>query len=558
MPVRGAGRPGSSGSAIVASGPSSTLRFPSSGGDERRRERRGLGVGSLRRRRHSGPGRARRSRCHCSHPTLRRARPRRRRVRLLDTLRAPPRSRTASRRQCLAVRALVVLAAIGGALAGGHPTGFGAADLVLRALLAGTVTAFASRSAPWTWVAAAGIAFVASTQDTTLFLVTAVVFAAAAAASVLKVRNRVLGAVLGAVTITIVMRLPAWGPFGLPTLLAAVAIAPVVMSGFASTTQPTRRRVVWASITVLGVALAATALFGVAALRVRDDLDAGVAATKRGVAAARRGDTPVAAREFDRARALLASASDALDKPWARVGGVVPVVGQQEEALHVMAASATRLAATGRARGTRSRRRGAARAGWPRRSHAGRSDAAATRARPGGIGEYAPRPPCGRFPLAARCRRRPTRSTGRQGRAGHRLCPHCIARDRRRVGAPRARSADALSPHVHHAVGGAQLRVHGELGDRHGRRRQARPHAVRSHEPRTQRSWRSIDARDRRPCRLPRALRSLPTRAGLAQCDHVARLPHRRQGRRRARPPIRSRCDRRRHRCRPRRASPRS
>ena len=80
-------------------------------------------MGSLRRRRHSGPVRARTSRCNRSHPTLRRARPRRRRVRLLATLRAPPRSRTAIRRQCLAVRALVVLSAIGGALAGGHPTG---------------------------------------------------------------------------------------------------------------------------------------------------------------------------------------------------------------------------------------------------------------------------------------------------------------------------------------------------------------------------------------------------------------------------------------------------
>jgi hypothetical protein len=111
-------------------------------------------------------------------------------VGLLDTLRSPRLNSAAIHRRRLAVRALVVLAAIGGALAGAHPTGLAAADVVFTAVLAGGVTAFASWARRWTWAAAAGIALSASGQDTALFLIALAVFAAAVATSALSIRNR--------------------------------------------------------------------------------------------------------------------------------------------------------------------------------------------------------------------------------------------------------------------------------------------------------------------------------------------------------------------------------
>ncbi len=265
----------------------------------------------------------------------------------LDELRTPARSSTAIRQRSVAVRVVVVVSALGGALAGAHPTGVGAADVILTALVAGTVTGFASRAKRWTWAAAAGSALVASAQDTALFLLVGIVFGAAVATSALNVRNRVIGALLGAATVQMLLRLPAWGPFGFPALVAAVAMGIVIVSGFANTKRRTRVRVVWATSALLGLALVATALFAVAGLRVRDDLNAGIAATKRGINAASEGDTQTAAAQFDRAHDLLASVSKALDQPWARAAGAVPIVGQHEKALRILTQDATRLTATG-------------------------------------------------------------------------------------------------------------------------------------------------------------------------------------------------------------------
>ena len=146
----------------------------------------------------------------------------------------------------------MVLSAVGGAFAGCHPTGVRVVDVVASGILAGVVTAFASRAARWTVTFSAAIALLASAQHVMLFLAAAVVFGAAVATSALHLRNRVLGAVLGALAIQILLRLPAGGPFGLPSLLALAAIVPVLVSGYAHTKPPMRRRFVGASLALLG------------------------------------------------------------------------------------------------------------------------------------------------------------------------------------------------------------------------------------------------------------------------------------------------------------------
>ena len=206
----------------------------------------------------------------------------------MDTLRVPNTQRT-RRARSVAVPAIVVMSAVGGALSSGHPTALGVSDRVFSALFAAAIASFASRAEPWTWAVASGVAVAASAQSVGLFLGAAVVFGAAVACSGYDVQHRVVGASLGAATVQILLRLPTWGPFGLSALLTIVATAPLTISGFARMDRATRRRIMWVSIASVGGGLMVTALLAVTALTVRPDLNAGVLATKRGVDAARRG-----------------------------------------------------------------------------------------------------------------------------------------------------------------------------------------------------------------------------------------------------------------------------
>ena len=245
------------------------------------------------------------------------------------------------------MRVVTVLAALGGRVRGAHPTGISAFDPLVTAGLAASVTALSSRARRGAWAGAAGITLIASSTDVVLFVLAFAVFVAAVTTSVVDVRNRVLGALLGAATVQILVRLPPWGPFGFPSLLAAIAIGLLVVSGFRKTTRPTRRRVAVGALVLLGLAVVATALFAGAVLRARSDLDAGIAATNHGISAARQGDTTTAASNFEQARHFLVSASHTLDTPWAQAAAAVPVVGQHQRALRTLTSDATRLAATG-------------------------------------------------------------------------------------------------------------------------------------------------------------------------------------------------------------------
>ena len=357
------------------------------------------------------------------------------------------------RRRQLATRAVVVLSAIGGAFAGGHPAGVRVVDVVSSGVLAGVVAAFVSRAARWTWIFAAGVALLASAQHVTLFLAAAVVFAAAVATSALNLRNRVFGAVLGAVTITIVMRLPAWGPFGLPTVLAAVAIALVVVSGFANLTQPARRRVVWASITGARGRVGRDRVVRCRQRCVSGMISTPVSPPRTAVSLPHVGVT----RRSRHASSIVPALSSRQHLARARqaVGtgrcASFPSSSQQEEAgLACMAASTgRRLGTSGYApRGTRSRRRGATHAGMAasisRRSQAMRR---ATRARGSGVAlATTPRPPCGRFPTGCRELSSATHSIELVAKVEQATGSARTASlgDRRRVGAPRGHNGYTL------------------------------------------------------------------------------------------------------------------
>ena len=145
-------------------------------------------------------------------------------------------------------------------------------------------------------------------------------------------------------TINVLLRWePSWG-FGLSALVTAVIAALIVITGLSRRGRLARRSVRRLAV-VLGVA-AGVALVGavVAIAGAYGDLRDGERALERAAAALRQGDIPVAVDELERSDALLTTAADALDRPWARPALAVPVLGAHVAALVDVSRGAGELA----------------------------------------------------------------------------------------------------------------------------------------------------------------------------------------------------------------------
>ena len=248
------------------------------------------------------------------------------------------------------VWAIALVAAVVGAAAPVAPTGTAAVDHVLAAGLAALVTLAASRTtrSPLVWVAgiaaalALGSAWVA-------FAGIALVFALAlglTSDALVDQRTRWPGAVIGALAIQSLLRAPAAGFFGLPSLVTAVAVAPVLWSGWRSSPPPIRRRVtlsVLAGAVFLVVALVG---LGVSGLLARSQVDAAINDARGGLDALRAGDQAGATELFDRSTHEFHDANDQMSAPWAQPARLVPVVAQQATALRSVTSSGGELTRT--------------------------------------------------------------------------------------------------------------------------------------------------------------------------------------------------------------------
>lgn len=245
------------------------------------------------------------------------------------------------------VGGLCGLAALGAALAPGAATQHPVIDVLWRIGLAVAVTLAATRATPSTWILALALALIVSTQDTVAFFVTLAVFAVAVALVVLDHTGPVVGAIIGASTVQLLLRLPATHPTGLGTLAAGVAVGTIVFSAIRRSPAPTRRRVMLGAAGVGAGALLATLLFGVVVLWANSQLQAGVDAAQAGIDAARLGDTRTALRDFEAARRDLAGARSKLDSSLVVPARGVPIVAQHEHALRKLVDNAATLVSVG-------------------------------------------------------------------------------------------------------------------------------------------------------------------------------------------------------------------
>jgi hypothetical protein len=239
------------------------------------------------------------------------------------------RRRTTSR---WTVALLVVASAVGGALAGCHPTGTRIVDPLYAAALAALVTYACSRARRWTWLTLSAVAMVL-TRDWLVIPAAAALLVAFASVWPSRGRRRV-GALIGAVAIQVIMRWPATGFHGLTALIAAVAIFPCLISAYRQSSIARRRHVRWAVAGTGAIALLFAVPFALAALRARSAVTRGVSAAEGALSAVNAGDTasathqlPVATADFVAARAETASW-------WSAGAGLIPVASQQHRALN--------------------------------------------------------------------------------------------------------------------------------------------------------------------------------------------------------------------------------
>lgn len=242
------------------------------------------------------------------------------------------------------VAGAAALGALGAVAAGPSPTGGAAVDAVLVAGgAAATVVAFANARRT-TWLVGAGIAALNVGDPVGVLCAAAAVLAAFGAGISPGPRRRIVGGVVGAVTVVALAHQAELAFQGASAALAAAAVAPAVGSALRGARSATRRRVRRAVVGLATASIVAVAGFAAAAAGTRSDLEQARDAAERGFDALSEGEQDEAVASFDEAARAFRSAELALRAPWAAPVRLVPVAAQHAKAVDAVAVSGVDVA----------------------------------------------------------------------------------------------------------------------------------------------------------------------------------------------------------------------
>lgn len=189
----------------------------------------------------------------------------------------------------------------------------------------------------------AGLAAVAASDAATVAV--AAVALAVSIVGALIARRRLVGAIVGALAVQTLLRLPDLGFHGSSSLYAAMAVAPLLISGYLLLPRA-RRRLVHRALLGAGVVCSlAVGLFGISVALAWSGVQDGVQRARDGLEAASDGDAEAAAVLFDAATSSLESSHRTLGAWWARPARGIPLLAQQAEALEVATGQAAQVAA---------------------------------------------------------------------------------------------------------------------------------------------------------------------------------------------------------------------
>ena len=232
---------------------------------------------------------------------------------------------------------VLVVAAVAGLVAAGAPaapTGTPLWDGTLRFLFAAVVVVAGSRAPRWTPMVFAASA--AGLSGVTIWAAIAWIgLLAALATAMLQRRSRLLGAFAVALAVQAMLRLPAFGFFGLPSVVAGVLAIVVMVAGYRYSSRLARSRMRWGFLALVVATFVVGIVGSLALLSARADVERGVAAAQRGLDAARGGDTARVVSELSTAEQALNSAEATASSPIARGLRFVPIAAQHHRAIEV-------------------------------------------------------------------------------------------------------------------------------------------------------------------------------------------------------------------------------
>jgi hypothetical protein len=247
----------------------------------------------------------------------------------------------------VAVGALAIAGGVLGALAPGAPTRLAVLDAVLRTLFGIGCVIAAATAGPRARLVASIVVAVPPCFGTGGGVPAMLAAGAALATVALGIDGAVLGAAIGLGVGQAALRLGWPHTTGLTALLALLALLALVVPALRSVPSRARRRLVVPVVVLGALAVVIVGAYATLVLIARGNVNEGIDAANAGLAAARHGDTVLAAQDFDHARQAFADAGDTLDSWWGKPVLVVPGAAQQARALSRMSEIGINLAASG-------------------------------------------------------------------------------------------------------------------------------------------------------------------------------------------------------------------
>lgn len=252
--------------------------------------------------------------------------------------------------ELIGIGTIALVSGCAAAFASGEATGLSWWDAILRFGLGAIVALAATRSSRATWVLLTGVGAAFGQWPMAIpaglaLVLTLVSFAVGR-------RHPVIGALVGGLALQTLLRMPAQWFFGFESILASLAIIPVVVVGAVGSYRDSSPRVAQVvRRSAFGLGAIGLLVVGLGMLSVfvgRGPAQAAVDDARRGARATSDGNIEDGVANLRRAQSGFETASHRFRAEWAQPARMVPILSQHLRALDVAAAEGVRMTAAAR------------------------------------------------------------------------------------------------------------------------------------------------------------------------------------------------------------------
>lgn len=229
------------------------------------------------------------------------------------------------------IAAIVAVSAVGTAFAGAQPTGITVFDVIYSALFGALVAIIGASCRRWAWLPLAGLATVLASTIWGHLLGAIALGIAMNGALRSSRRDRVTGAVVGALSAQVLLRTADVGFFGLTAILVGIMVLVASASAYRTMRRRNRKRVRIAAGVVALFVVIATVGFALTVVAAVDDFDSATASSRTGLDAAIQGNQLNAARAWREANRSFRDADAKLSSPLGKLSYAVPVLSQHAQ-----------------------------------------------------------------------------------------------------------------------------------------------------------------------------------------------------------------------------------